>query len=51
MCRMALLGGLIWMAGCGSSDTSLKEQIQQWESSAFVGDSLRVDIRQKLLIG
>ena len=51
MCRMTLLWGLIWMAGCGSSDTSLKEQIQQWESIAFVGDSLRVDIRQKLLVG
>ena len=51
MCRMVLFGSLIWIARCGSSDSNLKEQIQKWESKAFVEDSLRVDIRQKLIIG
>ena len=50
-CRMALFGTLFWAAGCGSGERNLKEQIERWESKAFVGDSLRVDIRQKLLIG
>ena len=48
---MALFGTLFWAAGCGSGERNLKEQIERWESKAFVGDSLRVDIRQKLLIG
>lgn len=47
MLCMTLLG----IAGCGSNDANLAEQIRRWESEAFVGDSLRVDIRQKLLIG
>ncbi len=42
---------VIGLVGCGSPDADLKGQIQRWESDAFVGDSLRVDIRQKLLIG
>ena len=36
---------------CESSSPSLLQQIQSWESEAFVGDSIRVDMRQKLLVG
>ena len=39
------------LAGCDSNDGGLKKRIQLWESKAFAGDSLRVDIRQKLLVG
>lgn len=48
---LVLCIALAGIAGCGSNDANLAEKIRRWESEAFVGDSLRVDIRQKLLIG